>query len=62
MDVLGIVGSPRKDGRTNHLVEAALEGARSCRATVEKVYLVDYAIRPFTGTGGSGEAFQYCPE
>ena len=62
MIVLGIVGSPRKNGLTNRLVEAALKGAAAKGATVRKVYLVDYAIRPFTGSGGSVEANDYCPE
>ena len=62
MFVLGIVGSPRKNGRTNRLVEAALEGAASAGAEVRKVYLVDYDIKPFKGAGGSEEAYSYCPE
>jgi NAD(P)H-dependent FMN reductase len=62
MKVLGIVGSPRKDGRTNMLIDAALEGARSAGAETEKAYLMDYEIRPYKGAGGSQDAFQYCPE
>jgi multimeric flavodoxin WrbA len=62
MRIVGIVGSPRKDGRTNALVEAALKGAQGAGADTVKVYLTDHAIRPFTGGGGSGEAFAYCPE
>ncbi len=62
MFVVGIVGSPRKNGRTNELVTAALEGAKSKGAEIKKIYLVDYEIKPFLGTGGSEEAFSYCPE
>lgn len=62
MFVLGIVGSPRKNGRTNGLVDAALEGARAKGAQASKIYLTDYEIRPFTGSGGSGEAFSFCPD
>mgnify|MGYP001094844771 CR=1 FL=1 len=62
MVVLGIVGSPRKNGRTNKLIDAALEGARSAGVETKKLYLVDYEIKPFTGSGGSEEAFRYCPE
>lgn len=62
MAILGIVGSPRKNGRTNRLVEAALEGARSRDQATQKVYLVDYDIRQYKGLGGSREALQYCPE
>ena len=62
MVVIGIVGSPRKNGRTNSLVQAALDGAESRDVDTKKVYLVDYNIRSFTGLGGSVEAFKYCPE
>lgn len=62
MVVLGIVGSPRKNGRTNMLIDAALDGAKSRGADTKKIFLVDFKIRPFIGTGGSAEAFQYCPE
>lgn len=62
MVVLGIVGSPRKNGRTDSLINAALEGAKSKGVVTKKVYLVDYEIKPFTGVGGSTEAFLYCPE
>ena len=62
MVVLGIVGSPRKNGRTNKLVDAALDGAKTSGVDTKKAFLLDYGIRPFTGLGGSREAFQYCPE
>jgi len=62
MVVLGIVGSPRKNGKTNSLVDAALDGAESRGVETKKAFLVDYDIRSFTGSGGSEEAFQYCPE
>jgi len=62
MFVLGIVGSPRKNGRTSLLIDAALEGAKSRGAETKKIYLVDHEIKPFTGSGGSDEAFLYCPE
>ena len=59
--VLGIVGSPRKNGRTNTLIDAALEGAAANEARTQKIYLVDYDIRAFTGQGGSAEAHTVCP-
>jgi multimeric flavodoxin WrbA len=62
MLVLGIVGSPRKDGRTNELVDAALEGASAAGADTRKIYLADYAIAPFLGSGGSEEAFRQGPQ
>ena len=42
--VLGIVGSPRKDGRTNRLVTRAIEGAKEAGADTEIIYLIDYDI------------------
>jgi multimeric flavodoxin WrbA len=60
--VLGIVGSPRKDGRSSRLVDAALEGARREGASVQKLYLVDYDVKSFKGAGGSDEAYSYCPD
>jgi len=62
MLVLGIVGSPRKNGRTNELVSAALNGAKSEGADTKKIYLADFDIKPYMGAGGSTEAFEYCPE
>ncbi|MBC7235126.1 MAG: flavodoxin family protein [Chloroflexi bacterium] len=61
MAVLGIVGSPRKNKRTDKLVEAALEGVRSAGMAAHKIYLVDYDIRPYCGRGGSEEAFTLGP-
>jgi multimeric flavodoxin WrbA len=61
MLILGIVGSPRKGGRTNTLIDAALEGAAQGGAETQKLYLVDYAIKPFTGGGGAQEANAFCP-
>lgn len=46
MKVLGVVGSPRKGGNTDALVEKVLEGARSKGAETEKIYLDDLKIRP----------------
>jgi len=43
-NVLGIVGSPHKDGRTNKLVTRALDGAKEAGAETEIVYLIDYDI------------------
>jgi multimeric flavodoxin WrbA len=62
MVILGIVGSPRKNGLTNRLVDAALEGAQIRGASIKKIYLVDYDIQQFKGSGGSVEAYKHCPE
>ena len=60
--ILGIVGSPRKNGRTNTLVDAALKGVESSSVEARKIYLVDYDISSFKGLGGAEKAYQSCPE
>jgi NAD(P)H-dependent FMN reductase len=62
MMILGIVGSPRKAGRTNQVVDAALKGAHDQGAPTTKIYLVDYTLKAYTGQDGSREAYTYCPE
>lgn len=42
--VLGIMGSSRRDGNTNDLLEVALKGAAEVGAEVEKLVLLDYRI------------------
>ncbi len=54
--IVGIVGSPRRNGLTNQLVNAALEGAKLENVEVKKVNLIDFDIKPYTG-GRDG-----CPE
>ena len=44
MKVLGLVGSPRKMGNTDLLVEQLLEGARTKGYETEKLYLYDCTI------------------
>lgn len=46
MKVLALVGSPRKSGNTDILVDKLLDGACSEGCSVEKVYLHDMDIRP----------------
>lgn len=62
MTILGIVGSPRKHGRTNTLVDALLDGAAQEGANAQKVYLIDYEIKSFTDPTGGTDGSQYCPE
>lgn len=62
MMILGIVGSPRKAGRTNQLVDAALKGAHDQGTPTTKIYLVDYTLKAYTGQDGSRDAYTYCPE
>jgi multimeric flavodoxin WrbA len=47
--LLGLVGSPRKGGNTDTLVDRVMEGAKSNQAEVEKVYLRDLDIHPCQG-------------
>jgi len=42
--VLGIVGSPNPQGRTNKLVRAALKGAAEAGATTELIQMSDYVV------------------
>ena len=56
MIVLGVVGSPRQNGRTNRLVDAALEGAKSRGSSIKKINLADFDVKPYTGVRES------CPE
>ena len=62
MVVVGIVGSPQKNGRTNSLIDAVLEGAESRGVETKKVYLIDYDVKSYKGSEGSSEGFTYCPE
>jgi multimeric flavodoxin WrbA len=61
MLIVGFVGSPRKNGRTNQLVDAALSGAAAQSADTIKIHLTDYAIQPYLGSGSSTEAFDSGP-
>jgi len=56
MNVIGLVGSNRKDGNTNTLVEQILEGARSGRHETEKLHLADYTISPIGDCGACRRA------
>ncbi len=42
--VLGLVGSPNREGRTNQLVSAALAGAEKDGVAVEKIQMADYVV------------------
>ncbi len=62
MLILGIVGSPRKEERTDALVTAILQGAANVATSLDvktrKIYLIDYEIHPY-GTAGMT---QPCPK
>jgi len=42
--ILGLVGSPNKEGLTNQLVGSALKGAEEVGAKVELVQMSDYVV------------------
>ena len=46
MKVLGILGSPRKGGNTELLLEEALKGAEAEKAEIERLRLTDHNIIP----------------
>lgn len=43
--VLGLIGSPNKAGRTNELVNAALDGAEMAGAAVEVIQMGDHIVK-----------------
>jgi len=49
MLVTGIAGSPRRQGNSELLLDAALDGARAKGATVAKIVLIDFKINPCRG-------------
>jgi len=53
--VLGIVGSPRKGGNTEIMVNNALEAARSAGAETEIVLLAEKRVEPCDGCGVCSE-------
>lgn len=46
MNVLALIGSPRKGSNTDILVDRILRGCRARRHTSEKLYLYDFEISP----------------
>ncbi|MEI6126752.1 MAG: flavodoxin family protein [Pseudomonadota bacterium] len=51
MYVIGIMGSPRVNGKCNKLVKSALEGAASCGAEIKNYELIKYTIKYCMGCG-----------
>ena len=51
MKVLGIVGSPRKKGNTDILVQQVLDGAAEAGAETEKIYINDMEFKGCQGCG-----------
>lgn len=57
MRVLGVIGSPRKEGNTDILVDEVLRGAGDSGAKTEKIFLNDLRIEPC-----QAECSDYCKE
>ena len=51
MNLVALMGSPRKGGNTDLLTDALIEGAASEGAACEKVFLDDLNIRPIGPVG-----------
>jgi multimeric flavodoxin WrbA len=58
MKVLGIYGSPRKNGNSDLLLDAALQGAASQAAEVTRIYARDLKIFGCRSCGGCAESGQ----
>jgi len=50
MKIFAVVGSPRRNGNTDILVDEVLRGAKDVGATFEKIFLNDLDIRPCQST------------
>lgn len=55
VQILGILGSPRRSGNTELLLDAVLEGAAEASAEVEKFALAEKKISPCIECGGCDE-------
>ena len=58
MKILGIVGSSRKKGNTDILVDTVLKSAENCGAQVEKIYLSDYDFEGCRACEGCNKTFK----
>lgn len=52
MQILAITSSPRRGGNSETMLDAAVQGARSAGADVEKVALRDLGFKPCLNCGG----------
>ena len=46
MEILALIGSPRKQGNTDIMADEVLAGAKSMGAVASKIYLDDHLVRP----------------
>jgi len=52
VNITAIYGSPRKDGNTDILMQAFLNGLRAAGGSAVEIFLRDLNIQPCTGCGG----------
>ena len=53
--IIAILGSPRKEGNSDILLNSAIKGAKSNGASVEKIIVRDLQIAPCNSCGGCWE-------
>lgn len=58
MTVLGLVGSERKNGNTDTLVQHVLQGVISCGIDTELIHLSDLDFSPCNGCEGCRDSFR----
>ena len=61
MKILALIGSPRKGGNTDILVDRILEGSKSRGHTGEKLYLYKYRISPCVDCRNCKKGNYLCP-
>ena len=61
MKILALIGSPRKGGNTDILVDRILEGSEKKGHTSDKIYLYKYKISPCTDCRKCKEGKHVCP-
>jgi len=61
MKILALIGSPRKGGNTDILVDQILKGAKTKGHTCEKLYLYKYKILPCTDCRKCKRGEHVCP-
>ena len=61
MKILALIGSPRKGGNTDLLVDEIVKGSREKRHTSEKLYLYKYRISPCVDCRKCKSGDHVCP-
>lgn len=62
MKILALIGSPRKKGNTDILVEELLKGCKKKGHKSEKIYLYDYEIAPCIDCGNCRKGNYVCTQ